>query len=277
MTWAGSSSLEVLIQLTSRRPNSTAADGHWDHVGSAHFVMVARDKRNGTRGTVPPLTPQSAADVTLFEAGARRDAQRRRKRAATEHWEPPSSGEMAALQAAVASMVAARGRLSCNEHDRTVEGQTAAPAPRPVLLSSTALSNVALMHKQDRNQFHRIFGGHLLRMGYELAFTVAARHAGAFCEPLSMDDTSFHAAVPIGCMLRFEAKVVHAAGAVLRVHVTATRMDDGLAMVTNELWFSFLATNGPVALVVPETLAEGLTEYLPAARQHAEDVGRPRL
>jgi hypothetical protein len=35
-----------------------------------------------------------------------------------------------------------------------------------------------LMHSQDRNHFNRIFGGHLMRLAFELAYATAAQHSG---------------------------------------------------------------------------------------------------
>lgn len=141
-------------------------------------------------------------------------------------------------------------------------------------MHKTLISHTSLMHKQDRNNYDRIFGGHLLRTSYEVAFSTAAMHCGSYCEPLAMDDVSFLHPVPIGCILKFESKVVYAEGKVLRIHVRAMKMEPAqknTSLVTNDLWFSFVCKHGDVPPVVPESIQEGL-EYLTAYKQHAEDL-----
>ena len=43
-------------------------------------------------------------------------------------------------------------------------------------MSKTYLSHCCLMHSQDRNTNHRIFGGHLLRLAFEVTHSKACDH-----------------------------------------------------------------------------------------------------
>jgi acyl-coenzyme A thioesterase 9 len=63
------------------------------------------------------------------------------------------------------------------------------------------------MHRQDRNNANNIFGGHLLRLAAELAYSTAVLHAGRHCEAVAMSDVAFKQPVPIGCVLEMRAKV----------------------------------------------------------------------
>jgi hypothetical protein len=49
---------------------------------------------------------------------------------------------------------------------------------QPVPMSATSQSHVAIMHCQDRNNANSIFGGHLLKLAAELAYSTAVLHSG---------------------------------------------------------------------------------------------------
>lgn len=49
-----------------------------------------------------------------------------------------------------------------------------------VPISATCQSHVAVMHAQDRNNANSIFGGHLLRLAAELAYSTAVLHSGRY-------------------------------------------------------------------------------------------------
>ena len=73
--------------------------------------------------------------------------------------------------------------------------------------SATVQRQMALMHSQDRNMMHFIFGGHLLRKAFECAYGAVLVHTGCHCELVTMGDVTFLQPVPIGCLLEFAAKV----------------------------------------------------------------------
>lgn len=87
--------------------------------------------------------------------------------------------------------------------------QAAAANPQlaPVPISATSQGHLAIMHRQDRNNANNIFGGHLLKLAAELAYSTAVLHAGRHCEAIAMGDVTFKEPVPIGCVLEMRAKV----------------------------------------------------------------------
>lgn len=51
-------------------------------------------------------------------------------------------------------------------------------------MCATSQSHLAVMHSQDRNNANNIFGGHLLKLAAELAYSTAVLHSGeAGCVP----------------------------------------------------------------------------------------------
>ncbi|WIA37019.1 hypothetical protein OEZ86_014003 [Tetradesmus obliquus] len=176
-------------------------------------------------------------------------------------------------------------------------GQPAALGPVPMSCSSQ--SHLAIMHRQDRNNAGSIFGGHLLRLAAELAYSTAVLHAGRHCEAVAMGDVAFKQPVPIGCVLEMRAKVrpgwrtthdgrvlemrakvVYTAGALMRVTVVATKHQQLMeqrsaselqSSVTNDFTFVLAAVgSAPLRPVEPESLREAL-QYLAAHRQHTSD------
>lgn len=61
---------------------------------------------------------------------------------------------------------------------------------------------------QQRNLHRKVFGGILMRMAFELAFTDAALFAGESMHFLSLDQITFRLPVPIGAVLRLTSKIL---------------------------------------------------------------------
>ena len=92
--------------------------------------------------------------------------------------------------------------------------------------------------------------------------------------PLGLDEAAFLQPVAIGDMVRFEARVVHAADASFRVAVRVGVVEASdparLARATNRLMFVFATdrTAHDAATVLPETYQDVLMQ-VEAARRHA--------
>jgi hypothetical protein len=63
----GRSSMEVLLQLSSCQPGPLPS---WNVLGTARFVMVARNDELTHSVPVPPLLPTTAEEERLFKLGA---------------------------------------------------------------------------------------------------------------------------------------------------------------------------------------------------------------
>ncbi|EFJ49462.1 hypothetical protein VOLCADRAFT_117261 [Volvox carteri f. nagariensis] len=250
VVWAGRSSMEVMIELSHQAPG--ADPNQWNFIGLAFFVLVARTPDRTAAAEVPLLVPETSREMELFEQGKVHMQQRQQRRDA--HWarRPPTGEEVALVHDLIRQHHLHRiGNYHYHHHHHHPQqhGET-------VPMSRTVLQNCCLMHSQDRNVFDVIFGGHLLRLAYEHAFSTAALHAGEYCDPLSMDDVAF---LMPGC--------------VVRVHVRATKVEPGApeqSVVTNVFSFAFRCPSGPVRRVVPDTMVEAM-EYLMGRRQNAND------
>jgi len=68
-----------------------------------------------------------------------------------------------------------------------------------VPICSTAMKNNMLMHVEDKNLAGKIFGGFILRVGYELGWLCASKFLKkAFPIITHVDDVQFFAPVEIG-------------------------------------------------------------------------------
>lgn len=70
-----------------------------------------------------------------------------------------------------------------------------------VTISSTAMSSAMHMHPQQTNAHWKVFGGELLKQGYELAWMNASAFANAPVTFLSLDTVTFDSPVNIGALL----------------------------------------------------------------------------
>ncbi|GIL57596.1 hypothetical protein Vafri_12790 [Volvox africanus] len=263
VVWSGRSSMEVMIELSHQAPGSRPDE--WRFIGLAFFVLVARTLDRTAAAEVPALVPETQREMELFEQGKIHMQQRQQRR--DSHWarRPPTSQEVALVHDLIRQQHL--HKPTSHHHHHHNHNQDAVPMHR------TVLQNCCLMHSQDRNVFDVIFGGHLLRLAYEHAFSTAALHAGEYCDPLSMDDVAFLMPVPIGTLLRLTGQVVYAEGPVVRVHVRATKLEPGApeqSVVTNVFSFAFRCPSGPVRMVIPETMVEAM-EYVTGHRQNAND------
>ncbi|GIL91009.1 hypothetical protein Vretifemale_18702 [Volvox reticuliferus] len=264
VVWAGRSSMEVMIELSHQAPGSPPDE--WRFIGLAFFVLVARTLDRTAAAEVPALVPETQREKELFEQGKVHMQQRQQRR--DSHWarRPPTSHEVALVHDLIRQHHLHRV-TSHHHHHLHHQHQEA------VAMHRTVLQNCCLMHSQDRNVFDVIFGGHLLRLAYEHAYSTAALHAGEYCDPISMDDVAFLMPVPIGTLLRLTGQVVYAEGPVVRVHVRAAKLEPGApeqSVVTNVFSFAFRCPSGPVRRVIPETMVEAM-EYVTGHRQNAND------
>ncbi len=158
--------------------------------------------------TLPPADPATSSSV---HAGQRHQALRKQRRSAQLGTLPPPPGpaEMAELWHMMAERqaLAAAGVLGAAASATTPRATSLQGVVAGVPIRETVLSTAQLMHAQDRNTAGTIFGGHLLRSAFEVAFACAALHAERSCHALGMNDVSFHTPVPIGSLLKLQVKL----------------------------------------------------------------------
>ena len=66
------------------------------------------------------------------------------------------------------------------------------------------------MHPQQKNVHNKVFGGYLMRVAYELAWSSSLLYSqGQRPELLSVDDTSFISPVNLGDIVSFDSGLLH--------------------------------------------------------------------
>ena len=76
-------------------------------------------------------------------------------------------------------------------------------------MSDTKVSATQIQQPQYRNRNGFIFGGYLLRQTFELAYCAAGAFSRAAPRFVSLDNTTFKAPVPVGCVLFMDAEVCY--------------------------------------------------------------------
>ena len=236
----GRSSIDVLLRMLAVRDGGAEEE----EVGSARFVIVSRPAADAdAAASSVPLARLVAGtddegallDEAAALAGAAREA--RALRGPGGATPPPTADEIAFVHecAQHAADAAAAG-----DGDGDGDGDGAQQAPL-VDIEDTAVESTRVMHGQDRNLNGQIFGGHLMRASYELAWTAAALHAKRTPRLVFVDEIEFRAPVPVASVLRMDARVTYADAAtgLLSVGVAADVVDpaSGRSVRTTEFTY----------------------------------------
>eukprot|EP00898_Chlorokybus_atmophyticus_P004201 jgi/Chlat1/4782/Chrsp308S04748 len=281
VTWVGNSSLEVRLRASYIGKDSADLSKCEYFIGEALFVFVARDPKMESAVKVHRLQPTTPHEIAAFKE---RDNSLLRV--------PPTPEELAMIHALFMEAKRWEKSFSTGAKSQQMSNATSArskqldlPAGPPwVSMKDTVHNSVHLMHSQDRNVHERVFGGHLMRIAYELAWATAFSQIGVAPRILAVDDIAFIHPVSIGSILEFRSQVIYSAEGVLRVMVTATDLTPGLGkrQVTNNFSFAFscpdpdamIVSNGgmcTVRRVMPDTYEEAIL-YVHGYRQHVQNV-----
>ncbi len=214
VTWVGSSSMEVRVDLWSTLP-AAGAGGAEEYLGSAHFIMVARDPKLSRGVIVNALQPITKREKMLFDEG---ESNRRRRMSARElslQKKPPTIEEAGLIH----NMYIARKKHEQNNTAGSGSGGTTAAAAAAALgaspsvdtipMEKTKISETSAMQYQDRNIHNKIFGGHLMRLAYQLAWVNVYKVTGLAPLPRLVDDIRFVHPVSIGDVMTFNSQIVY--------------------------------------------------------------------
>lgn len=266
VTWVGRSSMEIGIDVRSV-PNAMDSKSakvlDLAPVSSASFVFVAMDPASGKPAPVHPLEPTNRSEASAFARGDESKARRRDMASKSLAKLPPNAEERFVI------------------HDlfvRSQEMRKSAKGLDGVSMNETRLESTSLMHPQERNIHNKIFGGHLMRKSFELAFVTAQYHAGPVMAPdvrprvRSCDEIHFVEPVEIGSVLRLVSRVVYTAGPCVQVGVEALVVDPitHRQKTTNVFHYTFKFPS-EVPEVFPHTYAEAM-RYLEGRRKYHQGL-----
>jgi len=245
----GSSSMEVGLRIDCRE-----TDGSLALVARAYFIMVARRGEGAAR--VNPLSPQSVDEQRRYEAAVLRRKQQRAAQKADYRRQAPLPEESVLLH-----------DLYLETRDGRVQG---------VFMAETQLQSTVIMHPQERNIHHKIFGGYLMRLSFELGWSTAHLYCGLRPLFLNADQFDFYKPVEIGSLVCITSQITFTGVTSFIVEVVVEVVDPrtGSREITNICYFTFAAVDEnrrpkQVPKVLPNTYEEGL-KYLDGLRRYRQ-------
>ncbi|KZT24926.1 Thioesterase/thiol ester dehydrase-isomerase [Neolentinus lepideus HHB14362 ss-1] len=254
--YTGKSSMEVAVQM-----EALGKDGQGDEtLLLGRFSMVCRDAYTHKAHGVHPLVVSTPEERALHAMGEAHKTRRQSMASRSLDRVPPSSAEAQVLHDFY---------LKYGRDDQQLEERE-----ERVWMGDTKLEKCMLMFPQERNVHQKVFGGYLMRLAYELAFTNARLFTRDHVRFLSLDGISFARPVPIGCVLRLTSHIVHSTTsrqfpALVHALVQANVVDvkTGQERTTNNFRFTWCREEGePLRRqVVPKTYQEAM-HWLDAKR-----------
>ncbi|KAK5580236.1 hypothetical protein RB653_000251 [Dictyostelium firmibasis] len=188
VTYVGKSSMEVMIKLSSKN-NETQLH---EPVLVAYFTMVARE--NGKASPVNHLRTTSDYEKKLFENGEKHKECRISHKQQSLDITTPTTSELQTIHSLF----------------MTAKNEEKSSKLELIPMNDTTCQSVILCQPQERNINGNIFGGYLLRKGFETAFTTCFMKFNSslprFC---AMDDITFLLPVEIGDILTLESTIVY--------------------------------------------------------------------
>lgn len=262
VVYVGSSSMEIRMKV---HQNSGAQESSGPSL-QADFAFVARDPVTQRAARVNPLACETEDEkATATEVGervGREKAQRKAlqldpgervaRRERVKRWAAPLVDR---AQAVACGMPLARHGTA---GDRPV-----------VLLGETQTTNSFLCQSQQRNLGGRVFGGFIMRRGFELGFANCYAVCGARPRFVEVDQVDFHRPVDVGSLVRFSSRVLHVssmndgdgvARAVVEVVASVLKPEERTLLETNTLRLVFAFDSGETGLVLPEILPSNFEE-----------------
>lgn len=248
VTWVGSSSMEVQINII--QAPSVGSDRL---IGSTQFIMVARERLTGQAYKVPGL---DAVPEDLQLGHARSNARKGLARQSLNIL-PPNAGEIEEMHSLFlksqflklqkralvnnnSSVTDLRSRLQGLERGGT---DLISSAPKPFkYMKHTTMSTTQIMHYQNRNVHGKVFGGFLLRIGFEIGFIAASCffQTESLCRFHSVDDVQFVRPADVGSFMEFEATAIFSKGRFLVVAVEVNDIDISTSFKSKTNSFSFV-------------------------------------
>lgn len=254
VTFVGRSSMEVTI--------ATDCEGlheQWESAALAKFVFVARSPDGSKAITVPRLVIESETEKEIFSLGENRHKYRLRKSEQSLFRSPPTEEE---------SQLIHRLLIKDKKNQELL-----------VPISKTEMKSIRICHPQDRNIHNLIFGGHLMREAYELAYSTAICFTkGIPVLITTIDDLNFVHPVQIGSLLYFSGRIVYTdrdpsdPENVQRINVEVIadviEPKSGSRLTTNTFHYTYSCkiSQSAALIVIPETYTEAM-KYLEGKRR----------
>ncbi|KAL2912790.1 hypothetical protein HK105_207677 [Polyrhizophydium stewartii] len=293
ITYVGSSSIEISIAVETcpqgAPPPGSEGFGYEasfrnNHPSSetiitAKFIMVALDPKTGKPAKVHQLRLETDEDNHNFLLGAEHKLSKKESSEMALSKVPPKLDEMLLIH-------------ELHRENQRYQGPDGAVLkPKDVIWMKEAVQeSLTICMPQERNLHHKIFGGYLMRLAFELAYANALIFAESPIVFVALDDITFRQPVNIGSLLALRSQVVYAPGApsmsfqvMVVADVINPQSDGPKRQTTNTFHFTFAAPKlDRVPRVMPETYEESMN-YIEGRRrkqrwvEHQTKVNRDLL
>lgn len=207
VTYTGNSSMEICIKgfayeenlpkIESIDPSIVEKDSKKCFL-SANFTFVARNPATHKAHKINKLLPTSENEWIEFKrAESHNAAKKLRAKTSSLDKVPPTALESKIIHSLY------------NSSKKLFEVPTNERPNNLSLMKHTKVSATQVQQPQYRNRHGIIFGGYLLRQTFELAYCAAGAFSRSYPRFISLDNTTFKAPVPVGCVLSMDATVCY--------------------------------------------------------------------
>lgn len=254
VTYTGNSSMEICIKgfaYNDKMPNSKDIDpsiveSDAKHCFlSANFTFVARNPATHKAHKINKLLPTSEAEwIDYKRAESHNAAKKLRAKTSSLDKVPPTALESKMIHSLY------------NSSKKLFEIPVSERPQNLALMKNTRVTANQIQQPQYRNRHGIIFGGYLLRQTFELAYCSAGAFSRSYPRFISLDNTTFKAPVPVGCVLSMDAAVCYTE------HIHAVDEDSESAKILSQLLKDYdtsansLSADSHEFLSVPGTLIQ---------------------
>ncbi|KWU45795.1 hypothetical protein RHOSPDRAFT_32726 [Rhodotorula sp. JG-1b] len=255
VSYTTSSSLEVFLRMATI-PSSPSEESSTILIG--RFAMACRSAKGG-KHRVPELLVDGPEEQAMWSMGRDMREGKKKRSSASLNKTPPTEEEAAMLH-----------DLFLQKPD--LYDRKASTPSNIIFMSDTRITSANLMHPAERNVHNKIFGGFLMRLAYETAYSTACLFSRSPVTFVSLDELQFAQPVEIGSLLLLDSKVtfspMQGEHHSFHVSVEAATCDlyTGEKVVTNVFHYTFSSERPLSRHVVPRTYRQAM-QWLDAQRR----------
>ncbi|BGP37172.1 hypothetical protein JCM10450v2_001078 [Rhodotorula kratochvilovae] len=261
VSYATSSSLEIFVRMSTIPPVGTSGESETILLG--RFAMACRAAKGG-KFSVPALQVQGAEEHAVWQMGKEMREGKKKRSLQSLTKTPPTAEEASIMHELFIKNAEIYDRKSATPKD-------------VVWMSDTRINSATLMHPQERNVHNKVFGGYLMRIAYETAYSTACLFARSAVTFVSLDELQFAQPVEIGSLLLLDSKVTFSPmkgeHRSFHVSVEAATCDlyTGERKITNTFHFTFAADSPLQRHVLPRSYRQTM-HWLDAQRRRAVGI-----
>lgn len=235
----GRSSMEITLQI-AKAPEEGKQISPEDVFMTCAMTMVSLDPVTKKPVNIAPLALSTAAERSLYARGEENYKAKKALKSSNIMQKAPDADESALIH-----KMWTDGLAYADSHNPTRQ-----PA-NSLAMSKSVIHSTQIMQPQNRNRHNfMIFGGYLLKLSFELAFTCAASFSHTRPRFINLDPSTFENPVPVGSVLYTAANVTYtepdpSGGTriqiMVRTHVRNVEHGENERKSTGSFFYTFLS------------------------------------